>query len=455
MPGSFPGTRGQHTGIEVIPGAVRQARRDAGLSQAQVAEPQFSRSAVYKVEAGTGRPSKRLLRQIAHRTRRPLSYFLAQTPTSPEQRAATNQLHRLVATADFAAAIAVGERLVAQELPVDVEAEVRFLVGRAYVRSLDGQRAQPHLVRARELYEMGSDQAQLADVLNQLACALYLVDDSRCLSMAYQALESCERLRPPQAELIVRTLIVLGMIYYRLQDWNRALTCYQRALEETGTELGIRNLAFIHEHLGLTLQRVQRYAEALRHARKAWRLHRSSLDPTDLFRAELYLGVVLLRQGDLRAARTHLERALVLCQERELQRQARCMALLALAELDISSDEFDAAHDRLTEALRLAQELGERIHEATAWRLRGRLHVQRKEFAEADRAFAEAVRLFAELKLPVDVFDAQAEHSATLWAQGRTEEAWKLSRDAIASSQVVFRRLQGGWADLVAANWGS
>ncbi len=439
----------------MIPGAVRQARRDAGLSQAQVAEPQFSRSAVYKVEAGTGRPSKRLLRQIAHRTRRPLSYFLAQTPISAEHREATDRLHRLVATTDFAEAIAVGERLVAQELPPEVEAEVRFLVGRAYVRSLDGRRAQPHLVRARELYDLGGDLAQLADVLNQLACALYLVHDGRCLSMAYQALEVCEGLRPPQAELTVRTLIVLGMIYYRLQDWNRALSCYERALEETGTELGIRNRALIHDHLALTLQRLERYAEALRHARKAGRLHRSSLDPTDLFRAEHHLGWILLKQGELRAARPHLERALVLCQERELERQARGEALLALAELDLSCGELDSAHDRLTEALRLVQGLGERIHEATAWRLRGRLHARRDEHPEADQAFGESVRLFAELELPVDVLDVQAEHFAELRAQGRTEKALQLSQDAIASGQVALRRLQGGWADVVAASWGS
>src|SRR5262245_56914488 len=123
MPGSgFRGVRGQHSGIVVVPSAVRRAREEADLSQAKVGRPQFTRAAVYMVEAGRMKPSKRLLRQIAQRTGRPISYFLPDSQVSAELREATDELHRLVVTEDFKRAIAVGEDLLKGTLPREVEA---------------------------------------------------------------------------------------------------------------------------------------------------------------------------------------------------------------------------------------------------------------------------------------------------------------------------------------------
>lgn len=442
--------RGQHSGVDVVAEAVRRARLEAGLSQADVAQPQFTRAAIYQVEKGKARPSLRMLRQIAHRTGRPISYFLATSMITAEQREAVDALHRLVSTTAFADAIAYGERLLERDLAREIEAETRFLVGRAHVRMLDGKRAYPHLVRARELYELTGDQAQLADVLNQLACSLYLLEDSRALGVAYQALDVCDRLRPEQSELTVRTLIVLGMIFRRLQDWNQAISYYLRALDKIGTEMGIRNLAMLHDHLSGSYQRIGRFAEALRHAQKMAKLYRSSLDPTDLFRAEHNLGQTLLRQGELRAARLHLERALTICAERDLRRQARCEALLSMAELNIACGELVEAEARLTEALGLAVELDERGHQAMSHRLLGRLLLKRREYVAADDAFLRAARTLEELQRPADLFDVQAEHAQGLREQGRTDEALELSLQAIASGRAFARRVEGGWADVVA-----
>ena len=450
MPGSFPGVRGQHSGVDVVADAVRRARLDAGLSQAAVAQPQYTRAAIHQVEKGRARPSLQLLRQIAHRTGRPVSYFLASTTITPEEREAIDELYRLVSTTAFADAIAYGERLLERDLAREIEAEARFLIGRAYVRTLDGKRAYPHLIRARDLYELTGDQTQLADVLNQLACALYLLEDSRALGVAYEALDVCDRLRPAQSELTIRTLIVLGMIFKRLQDWNQAITYYRRALDMIGSEMGIRNLAMIHDHLSQSYQRVGRFAEALRHARKMARLYRSSLDPTDLFRAEHNLGETLLRQGELRAARPHLERALTICEERDLRRQARCEALLSMAELNIACGELDEAETRLAQALDLAVELDERGHQAMSHRLSGRLHLKRGEYPAADKAFTKAARMFEELQRRADLFDIQAEHAQGLHDQGRTDEALELSLQAIASGRAIARRIEGGWGDVVA-----
>src|SRR5579859_6009325 len=75
-PGKSPGRRGRRRGVEVKPGTVKQARLESGLSLAQVARGDISRTAIYFVETGKAKPSIETLRLIAERTGKPLDYFL-------------------------------------------------------------------------------------------------------------------------------------------------------------------------------------------------------------------------------------------------------------------------------------------------------------------------------------------------------------------------------------------
>lgn len=67
---------GRASGLTVDPARVRQARIAAGLSLAEVAGHEVSRTMIHFVESGQSQPSRRVLRLIARRTRKPMSYFL-------------------------------------------------------------------------------------------------------------------------------------------------------------------------------------------------------------------------------------------------------------------------------------------------------------------------------------------------------------------------------------------
>lgn len=431
----------------------------AGLSQAAVAQPEYTRAAVHQVESGRMRPSAGLLALIARRTRRPVSHFLAGPEATVEQLEHLAQLRRLVETQAFAEAVDLGLILLEEKLPQLVEAEARFLVGRSYVRQLDGRSAKPHLLRARQLYELtDNDPAQLADTLGQTASAFYLLEDPRALAVALQALDLCERLQPTRPELTERTLIAVGMVYRRLGDWPRAIECYERALRETEDELGlhvtIRNRAMTLDHLALTYLEVGRWAEAVRNAWRAYRLYHASLDPTDLARAELNLGDVLLRAAELCDARPHLERALLLCRERGLRRRPLGVAaLLSVADLQLQSEELEGAETSLAEAAELVREEGEHHHRARTYWLLARLYRERAEFAAADDAFAAASRLLRELSQQTDLLDLLAEHAASLEHQGRITEALSMWRRAAETGRQAARKRDRGWDGLVAVNW--
>jgi len=94
-------------GGQTLGARVRSARRDAGISQAQLAGDELTKGFISQIESGQVRPSIRSLQHIAAKLGRPLDYFIADEPLATTKRVA---FHRLAAEAAAAARV-VGLRL--------------------------------------------------------------------------------------------------------------------------------------------------------------------------------------------------------------------------------------------------------------------------------------------------------------------------------------------------------
>lgn len=70
-----PGRKGRRRGVDVIPGSVRAARAEAGLSLADIAGRSVTRTAIWYIEQGRVRPSLETLGLIAERTGKPVEFF--------------------------------------------------------------------------------------------------------------------------------------------------------------------------------------------------------------------------------------------------------------------------------------------------------------------------------------------------------------------------------------------
>jgi transcriptional regulator with XRE-family HTH domain len=115
--------RGRRKGVVVREGSVAQARREAGLTLAEVARGEVSRTAIHLVEKGLARPSMETLEHIAHQTGKPMSFFL-QSPDEPSALFADlKDLQK--AKSYLAKALAAGQ----PKHEPSVQAEVRMLVG--------------------------------------------------------------------------------------------------------------------------------------------------------------------------------------------------------------------------------------------------------------------------------------------------------------------------------------
>ena len=87
------GTRG--SGVNVDPERVRQARVEAGLTLAQVAGDDVSRTLIHLVEHGRARPSPAVVNLIAKRTGKPAEFFLLEGASEVKPIALTAELHRV------------------------------------------------------------------------------------------------------------------------------------------------------------------------------------------------------------------------------------------------------------------------------------------------------------------------------------------------------------------------
>lgn len=107
--------RGRRTGLRVDAGRVRAARLAAGLSLADVAGDELSRTMVHFVETGRARPSRAVLRVIARRTHKPMGYFLLGGNEDAPDADGTTLAHRLSSAGDYVRRFAEIRRLAGPE----------------------------------------------------------------------------------------------------------------------------------------------------------------------------------------------------------------------------------------------------------------------------------------------------------------------------------------------------
>src|SRR5450756_1705161 len=211
------GRRGRRRGVEIKPGTVKQARADAGLSLAQVAGTEISRTAIYFVETGKAKPSMETLKLIAERTGRPLDYFLSRPSTmEPRSTAETAEIERLITVGDSAGALTSGEALLGSERDSDTRAQIKFLMATAHLRLAQWVQARRLASTARTHFESAGDLLMTAECLGSEASAAYMMEDPGALALAEGALATC-RLLNPVPQITESRLLAIPVSYTHLR----------------------------------------------------------------------------------------------------------------------------------------------------------------------------------------------------------------------------------------------
>ncbi|MHB8689570.1 MAG: tetratricopeptide repeat protein [Candidatus Dormibacteria bacterium] len=428
------GRRGRRRGIEIKPGTVKQARAEAGLSLAQVAGGEISRTAIYFVETGKAKPSMETLKLIAERTGRPLDFFLSR-PSTMEARssAGTLELEQLVAMGDPTGALASGEALLLTERDPEVMARIKFLMATAHLRLAQWVQARRLASTARAYFEQNGDMLMTAECLGSEASAAYMMQDPSALALAEGALATCRSLNPVPTLTESRLLGVLGGVHTSNHHWEAAIQAYEQAIAAGDVIQDLRRLSLNYHGLSFAYQELNNFEQATHYARRAMTISETLNDRISLARTENNLGLLLLQSGDRLKARTHLESAIRRFTEAGIE-AGLAIVMTSLCELELAESNFDEARRFGQKALDTATRLSEEGTVADSHLWLGMVAAASGDQEAADAEFAATFGVLEKLGSPPQRSSrAHAFYAEILEARGDLHGAVKHLRLALTS----------------------
>jgi len=439
------GRRGRRHGIEIKPGSVKQARKDAGLSLAQVANGAVSRTAIYFVETGKAKPSMETLKLIAERTGRPLDYFLAKPSTmEPRSSPRTLEVELLLATNDPPGALASGRALLAKTQDPDTAARTKYLMAYALLRLAQPVEARQLAAAARDHFERTGDALMTAECLGHEASAAYLLQDRSALALADRGLELCRSLRPIPQTTEARLLFVLGSVHTTNEEWHAAIDCYEGAIVAGEVVQDLRRLSLMYSGLCIAYKEIGQLNQSAYYAQRALAIHETLNDRISLARSENNLGLVLIKRGELAAADQHLSRALSLWDEADVE-VGKAEILLSLCELAVARSRMDEAEKYAVEARDFAERLSEKASLADCHMWLGRIAADRGDDARVDAEFLEAWGLLDALGAPERLSRCHVRYAELLERRGdlaAANEQLHLALSRLHPARVAPARLE-------------
>ena len=426
--------RGRRQGVEIRSGSVEQARREARLTLAQVAAGKLTRTAIHLIEKGRTRPSMETLQLIARQTRKPIDFFLTPESSSvlTERHAQLRELERLITVRQLEAVIQMGTSLLDEKWSAEDTAVIHFSVGQAYCRLVRPAQALEHLVVARDQFERSGDEWMAVEAMDWQSSALGLLDDPEALPLANQALERCRQLEPKAMQIEARVLGHIAGMYVVAHAWMAAVRYYEAAAAAASVVKDLLQLAKMHHGLGLAYKSLQQPGTARQHYDKALTLYSIESDVSAVYRVENDLGDLLLHQGQLEAAEQHLLKALAGSTELNMDRRGHGFILANLGDVHLRRGEISQSEAYLTEALKVAEAIPERVVVANARVLLGKLCERQGSTAHADGHFQTAIRALEEVGMPDRLRDAHMEYAEVLDARDDSTSGarhWKLAAE--------------------------
>lgn len=411
---------------------------------AQLAGSDLTRQAIFLIEAGKTRPSMRTLELIAGRTGKPAQSFLRPRGGEPSSGpvvadARVEELQALCLQQQFNEATTLGLSMLEQPMDSTVDAHVRHYVGQALVRSGHPDEGLEHLRRAQRLQEQFPDPWLAAECADWEACALYLKEDSRALSVAEGALKLCRATKPRLPGTEARILEHIATIHVKNHNFDRAILVYEEALQAAGAVRDLPRLGRTYHGLSIAYQERGEIGRAIEYTHKALALYALEHDTALLARGENELGLLLMRQGQMARAEDAFRTALTHFDEAGTE-MAKSHVLLSLGELQLRTGRHDDGIQTVKGAIDLAKRLDERLAQASGYQLLARLEERVGRKRLADKQMGHALRLLRTAGPGDRLAEAHAAYAEMLETRGESQAAsrhWKQAAKLALRRQTV------------------
>ncbi len=411
-----------------------------------MAGSQLTRAAIYLVETGRARPSRRTLKLIAARTGKPIDFF--RTPEVGDTGAVSRgteldprlaEIEVMVASARFKPAISAAKRLLASIGAADsaLQARIRLRMGEAQLETGRASDALPNLRIARDILA-ATDQELLAECVDLIGVALKRLEDRDALASYKEALRLCRLAAPDRKELEARILGHIGAAYTSTHDWQAAIEYYELALAAAGNLRDIGFLERMYNDIGLVELEAEHLTASFGYFQKALALAEVRHEPAVIARIENNIGSALVGLGETESAEAHLGRSLEICDAIGLE-VGRSHVLCSLAELEMERGRLDQARRHAAQALALTERVGETLTEAFACQLLGRIAEMAGDRTSADASFQRAIGLLAGQDAPHRLMECHLTYAEVLESRGNFKDALSHSREALMLAQPHLR----------------
>ena len=424
--------------LEGLGARMRKARLEAGLSQAQVGVPHFTRAYVSAIELGKVRPSMKSLEFFAARLGKPTSFFIEDE--AEEQRRKEREVDIVAAAALLSRSTAAEaleriEPLLSGDAPLHQVCLLRVMAGTALNFLMRGPEAVVHLTAAEKGALQLSDDGLLRRAHYQLAIAHRNSGDrQRAMTLLLALLASLEALKPPDRLLQMKVLKDLGAVSFDLGEADAALVyltsalvwaneigdlsgligiynglayahrasgdlegatgCLLRALGATEASNDLVQAAVVHNALAVITAERGHLESALEHVERAIEVVRVTGPKTYLASVLNTKAECLLKRGDLSAAAQVAAEALQLALANQSSGAAAtaagAAARLILAEIACQTGSLDEGRRQMEKAAEAYRSTGARQELGDALMRLSRLALLRGDPLSAQRLATEA-----------------------------------------------------------------
>ena len=406
---------------------IRSLRTAKGLTQAQLADPLYTKAYISMLESGRTRASMKALEHIAGVLGVKPSDLLGGTsgPSTPQFQFL--EARRLIEEGRAGEAVPILESLEDGLTAADQLVRLRYLaigynsIGRP-------KQAFPVIERAQRMAELlgnAEEEVRVKAVLANAQHRTYAYDEA--IRLLKECIVACESGVVKDAGFYFRRLVELALALTHSRDARQALATYERALELAAQFQDRPSLASLYAGMAKTYQNEGDLEAAINYNAKSLQLYEElglmhqvacTLDNAALLYANY---------GNIERARECLARAAVLANE---TKRPGTLASIRTSEAEVTAKtDPEAGLAAAQEALKFAKKVEQPDAQIRAMVLIGELKMASSP-AAAKRSFQEASQL-AEERVPhlLRVIFDRWSHSAE--ARGDGDEALRLARRAL------------------------
>ena len=414
--------------MDADPEAIRRARKEAGLSQAQLGAPLLTKQAVQSIESGRVHPSHRSLSHIAERLGVSIEVLLREGATRADGR--IRELQRLYEEHRYTDVLVLAGAILRTDVfDTRRRAGAHYYSGLAHYRLSVWPEAVEQLIQARECATAVPDPWLVAETFDVEAAARHELGDPSAAELAREALRRYRGLERRRSDVEARMLENLGRILYRRGEYEAAERYYDEALDVMGAVRALDSVGRIYHGLAGARRRAGDLAGAADLMRTAIQLYKVEHELPDggevsLAKGENDLALILIELNELDEADRLLTSALDRFSKAGV-RQLRPYVLHTISQLRQKQNDIERAFSSAQESAELSRQLDLPIPLAEALQQLGDLENAAGHARRADVHYREAIQVLRAADLAERAVEFELAHQKVrrLRRAGRSEPA--------------------------------